>query len=155
MCALERKATELHGLVQDMLYQFRLVEAASANGPHADLSMQELRVVEYLGDEGAHRMGELAEFLLLAVNSVTTLVDNLEKKQLVRRQRSEEDRRIVLVELTEAGQKIYAAAFQEKLLLLRNMLSGLTDEEQDIFMVLFRKIARSGRSQAAKLAPSA
>jgi MarR family 2-MHQ and catechol resistance regulon transcriptional repressor len=117
--------------------------------------MQECRVVEYLGEEGPHMMRQLAEFLSLAVNSVTTLVDNLEKKGIVRRQRSEEDRRVVRVELTDAGKVAFEAAFEEKLRLLRSMLNALTEDEQEICMVLFRKIARGGRSQVQKLATSA
>jgi MarR family transcriptional regulator, organic hydroperoxide resistance regulator len=97
-------------------------------------------------------MRELAEFLLLAVNSVTSTVDNLEKKHLVRRQRSEEDRRIVHVGLTDVGRNVYNAAVEEKLSLLRGMLAPLTEDEQEIFMVLFRKIARAGRSQVDRMA---
>jgi DNA-binding MarR family transcriptional regulator len=155
MAGLDRRAAELRELVEDMLSQFRKVDAASTNGPHADHSIQELRVVEYLGDEGPRIMRELAEFLVLAVNSVTSIVDSLEKKHLVRRQRSEQDRRVVRVELTEAGKTVYQAALKEKMQLFRSMLTSLTEDEQEIFMVLFRKIARAGRAQVAKLAPSA
>ena len=62
-----------------------MIDAAAANGPHADLSMQEMRVVEQLGDAGPTMMKELAEYMLLAVNSVTSLVDKLEKQGLLRR----------------------------------------------------------------------
>src|SRR5262245_49224816 len=110
MSALDRKTNELRRLVEDMLYQFRLVDDNTANGPHVDLSCQELRLVEHLGDSGPRKMRDVADFLLLAVNSVTTTVDNLERKKLVRRQRSEEDRRVVHVELTESGQEVYQAA---------------------------------------------
>jgi DNA-binding MarR family transcriptional regulator len=150
MSLLDRHVNDLRDLVEDILYQFRLVDAAAANGPHAELSCKELGVVEYLGDSGPRMMRELAEFLLLAVNSVTSTVDNLEDKGIVRRQRSEEDRRVVRVELTDAGRAAYKAAVAEKLRLLRSMLEALTEDEREIFMVLFRKIARAGRSQVQK-----
>ena len=35
--------------------------------------------------------------------------------------------------------------------MFRSMLAGLTEEEREIFMVLFRKIARAGRVQVEKL----
>jgi hypothetical protein len=35
------------------------------------------------------------------------------------------------------------------------MLDALTEDEQEIFMVLFRKIARAGRSQVQRMASSA
>jgi DNA-binding MarR family transcriptional regulator len=151
MASLDRKAASLRDLVQDILSQFRFVDATAADGGHAALSMQELRLVEFLGDKGPRKMSELAEHLLLAVNSVTSTVDNLEAKGIVRRQRSEEDRRIVRVELTEGGQSVYRGAVEEKQLFLRTMLEALTPDEQEIFMVLFRKIARAGRSQVQKM----
>lgn len=155
MSLLERQLQELRGLVEDVLQQFRVLDEATANGPHVDLSLQELRLIEYLGDHGSRIMRELAEFLLLAVNSVTTTVDNLVKKGFVQRQRSEEDRRIVRVELTSAGWKIHRAAVQEKQQVLRHMLASLTPEEREIFMVLFRKIAGAGWSQVRKRSASA
>jgi DNA-binding MarR family transcriptional regulator len=79
--------------------------------------------------------------MLLAVNSVTSLVDKLENQGLVRRTRSDEDRRVIHVELTTAGKKVYDAAVVEKLSLLRLMLGRLSSDEQEKFMSLFRKIA--------------
>lgn len=145
MASLNQNAAELRTLVHDFLRRFRQVDAAAANGPHADLSAQDLRVVERLGDVGTVRMKGLAEYMLLAVNSVTSLVDKLEAAGLVRRQRSTEDRRVVHVELTDAGRAAYAAAVDEKLSLLRLMLGGLDAAEQERFMALFRKIARAGQ----------
>jgi DNA-binding MarR family transcriptional regulator len=146
MAPLDRKTNELRSLVEDMLFQFRKVDDQTANGPHVDLSVQELRLVEHLGDSGPLKMSKLAEFLLLAVNSVTSTVDNLERKGLVRRQRSEEDRRVVHVEMTDNGGVVYRAARTEKIHLLRTMLAALNEDEQDIFMVLFRKIVRVGQT---------
>lgn len=152
MSPLDVRALDLRNLVQDIVGQFQEADAAAATEPHVELSVQELRVVEYLGDHGPRMMRELAEFLRLAVNSVTTLIDNLEKKQIVRRQRSDADRRIIRVELIDAGKAAYSAALGEKLRLLRRMLGALTEDEQEIFMLLFRKIARAERSQAQKKA---
>jgi DNA-binding MarR family transcriptional regulator len=144
VASLDQNATELRELVQHFLQRFRVVDAAAANGPHADLSMQELRVVERLGDAGATMMKELAEYMLLAVNSLTSLVDKLEGQGFVRRVRSSDDRRVVHVELTDTGRAAYRAAVGEKLSLLRLMLGGLDAGEQESFMTLFRKIARAG-----------
>ncbi|MFO0809794.1 MAG: MarR family transcriptional regulator [Gemmataceae bacterium] len=156
MTKLERKLADLRETVDEIVRQYQLLDAAVAGGPHVELSCQELRVVEWLGDEGPKMMRELAEFLGLAVNSVTSLVDHLEEKEIVRRLRSEADRRIVRVELTDGrGRVVFEAARREMLTILRGMLTALTDEEQDIFLVLFRKIARAARAQAQKLATPA
>jgi DNA-binding MarR family transcriptional regulator len=155
MTSLDRRATDLRDVIQEMLKQFQSVNAAAANGPHAELNIQELRVVELLGDEGPHMMREVAQFLNVAVNSVTSIVDNLEKKALVRRLRSAEDRRIVRVELTDAGRLIHQDALDVNMKLFRTMLRALTEEEQEVFLMLIRKIVRVGRSQINKMASSA
>ena len=155
MTALDRRAADLRDVVQDIVKQFQCVNAAAANGPHAELNLQELRVVEFLGLEGPRMMRELAEFLTVAVNTVTSIVDGLEKKVLVRRVRSEEDRRVIRVELTDTGRKIYQETVDINLHFLKGILAALTEDEQEIFMVLFRKIARQGRTQVQQLAPAA
>ena len=154
MSLLDRRAADLRDIVQEMLKQFQSVNAAAANGPHAELNIQELRLVEFLGDEGPHIMRELAAFLNVAVNSVTSIVDNLEQKGLVRRVRSEDDRRIIRVELTDAGRLIHQDALDVNMQLFRTMLRALSSEEQKIFLMLIRKIVRVGRTQVSKLTPS-
>ena len=155
MTALDRRAADLQEVFQDIVKQFTCVNAAAANGPHVELKMQELNVVEFLGNEGPRMMRELAEHLGVAVNSMTSIVDGVEHKGLVRRQRSEQDRRIIHVEMTDVGREVYQSYVEVKLRLFRTMLGALTEDEQEIFMVLFRKIARSGRLQMAQIASSA
>jgi len=155
MSPLDRKAADLQDLIQDILKQFQSVNAAAANGPHAGLNMQELRTIEFLGNAGPKMMRELAEHLAVAVNSMTSIVDSVEGKQLVCRHRSADDRRVIRVDLTEAGQQIYKSLIEVNLRLFRSMLGALTEDEQEIFMVLFRKIARAGRAQTNRMASSA
>ena len=151
MTPLDRKAADLRDVVQDIVQQFQSVNAAAANGPFAHLNMQELRVVELLGEHGPKMMREVSDFLGVAVNSVTSIVDGLESKEMIRRQRSAEDRRVIRVELTDAGQTTYRATVEVNLRFLRSILSALTEDEQEIFLVLFRKIARAGRSEVHQM----
>ena len=142
---LDERAADLGLLLEEILKQFQAVNAAAMNGPHVALNQQELRVVKLLGDAGPQIMRSVAEHLSLAVNSVTTIADGLDHKGLIQRQRSDEDRRIVRVELTDSGRAAYTACAASKLELFRSMLGALTVDEQEILLVLFRKIARSGR----------
>lgn len=145
---LDARAADFGLVVEDILRQFETVNAGIANGPHCELSQQELRLIEFLGAKGPQMMRVLAEHLALAVNSVTTVADRMEQKGLISRQRSEEDRRVVRLELTEAGKVMYRAADNARLQLFRTMLGALTPDEQEILLVLFRKIARAGRERS-------
>jgi DNA-binding MarR family transcriptional regulator len=148
--ALDRKAHDLRLVVDDILRQFRKLDVDTASGPLFELSCQELHLVENLGDYGPKKMSELAELLLVRVNTLTGIVDNLEKKDLARRERSDEDRRVVRVALTDAGLVVYDAARREKTSFLRKILGALTEDEQDIYMLLMRKVARAARGQDQK-----
>jgi DNA-binding MarR family transcriptional regulator len=151
MTPLDRRVADLRREVDDIVHQFQALDQRTAHEPPADLTCSELRLVEYLGDQGPRMMRDIAEYVGLAVNTLTSTVDRLERRDLVRRERCEEDRRVVRVALTASGTEAYSVAVQAKLRFLRNMLLALTEEEQDIFMVLFRKIARAGRAQVREL----
>lgn len=151
MKPLDRKAADLQDVINEIIRQFRSVNAAAAVGPHAELNMQELHVIEFLGTQGPQMMREVSAFLDVAVNTVTSIVDGLEKKNQIRRQRSSEDRRVIRVELTETGRTTFQMSRDFHLRFLRTMLGALTEDEQEIFMVLFRKVARAGRSEVQQL----
>ncbi|WP_437222922.1 MarR family winged helix-turn-helix transcriptional regulator [Planctomicrobium sp. SH661] len=140
---LDRRAAELGEHVQKILKEFQAVHCSAANGPHVSLNQQELRVVEFLGGEGPQIMRAVAEHLSLAVNSVTTLVDGMEQKSLVVRNRTSSDRRVIRVELTATGTAIWKAAEEAKLELYRSLLLPLSASEQAVFLELFDKIAKS------------
>ena len=147
----DRAVQELRLRIRDIEQQFKCVNAAYASSPHNALTFQEIKLIEHLGDTRSRMMRELAEYMLLAVNTVTTTVDNLERKGFVRRQRSEEDRRVVYVELTEAGREAYRAMVEEQSRICRALLEGLNEDEQEIFLVLMRKIARNQLSAVERL----
>jgi DNA-binding MarR family transcriptional regulator len=79
-------------------------------------------------DEGAVRVGALAEALLLQSHSATELVDRLEKLGLVERTADREDARRVMVRLTQRGDAQLAAlteAHHAELKRLKPMLNQL------------------------------
>lgn len=147
MSRLDERANDFGLIVRDILKQFAQLHDAAACGPQSNLGHQDLRVVEHLGESGAQMMRSLAEHLGVAVNSITSLVDNLEQKGLAHRTRSAIDRRVIHVELTEDGKKAFNAASKAKFLFHRALLSALTEDEQQILLVLFRKISREGSKQ--------
>lgn len=138
MPGLEEKAKELVDHFELLVHRFVL--QSSANDLCGHLSKQELRVVDTLGKNGPCIMSEIADRIVLAVSSVTGIVDKLVEKKLVHRERSDDDRRIVRVELTPEGQELYQVARENRIKMGRAMLSSLDEHEQDALLALFRKI---------------
>jgi DNA-binding MarR family transcriptional regulator len=103
----------------------------------------ELKILAILGKNGPSIMTDLAERAELSVSTVTSIMDGLVEKSLVRRGRSEEDRRIVRVDLTRQGRKIYGEILEFQVGIVRLMLNALNKQEQELFVGLFRKIVRT------------
>lgn len=94
------------GLVDALAQLSFLIQGALAG--HAashDLSMIQARLLGVLRDRKP-TMNELARLLELDKSSVTGLVDRAEKRGLVKRAPSAEDRRAIHVSLTPAGRRI-------------------------------------------------
>jgi DNA-binding MarR family transcriptional regulator len=104
------------------------------------LTPQEFRVIGVIGDRASCNMSELARHLMLAVSSVTSLADKLVAKNLVTRGQARDDRRVVRLDLSAAGQALYRRHRKHRLEMAEAMLSALDEREQDVFMTLFRKI---------------
>ncbi len=67
---------------------------------------QLLLALKGMPEEGNHRIGEVAERLQVQHHSTVELVDRLARRGLIRRRRSEVDRREVLLDLTPRGEKV-------------------------------------------------
>ena len=107
------------------------------------LSLQELNILNVIGDHGPCIMREIAQHAAVSLSSVTVIVDKLAKEGLVKRIRSETDRRIVQGRLTIEGQKIYAVQIQHMQGVICRMLEPLTVKEREALLTIFAKIANS------------
>ncbi|MDO5541052.1 MAG: MarR family transcriptional regulator [Eubacteriales bacterium] len=72
-----------------------------------DLTNNDMHVIEAVGPGDGINMSSIAKKLNITVGSLTTSMNHLVKKNYVSRSRSEEDRRVVLVKLTEKGIAAY------------------------------------------------
>jgi DNA-binding MarR family transcriptional regulator len=85
---------------------------------HAGLSLNELITLEHLYFSGAVSSPALRRRTGLTASAITGLIDRLERRDLVRRVRPADDRRVVMVELTEHGQPYAQSLFHPLLDLL-------------------------------------
>jgi len=83
----------------------------------------------------------LAERLLVSGASITSLVDTLERRGLVRRVRPDRDRRIVLVELTDAAQPVIDAYLAEVTALHAAEFAIFTVDEREQLINLLARFA--------------
>lgn len=144
MKKLDKKAKELNNYIQQMLEAVTAAERSTClNSPSSELSLQELKVIGLLGERGPAIMRDIAGYLGFAMSTGTGIVDKLIERGFVTRERNEEDRRVVTVALTEAGQEMYGMYQERNMGLSLSMLESLSGKEQDTLLALMRKIAKN------------
>jgi len=107
-------------------------------------SLSDFAVLEVLLHKGALPVNTIGEKVLLTSGSITTAVQRLEKKGLVRRERSEGDARVVLVYLTDEGRSLIEKAFRAHADSLDELFAEFTDQERAQFAGLMRKLGQRG-----------
>lgn len=70
------------------------------------LTPPQFEILTVLSEEGMIPLNRLSERLCCASSNVTGIVDRLERDALVRRERSQEDRRVILLGLTDKGMQL-------------------------------------------------
>jgi DNA-binding MarR family transcriptional regulator len=150
MKAIDRRAVEFRALQEAVYARLSGLDLTALADLSVALTIQEFRSLEFLASAEPRKTKELAEHLGLAVNSVTDVVDSLERKGLARRRRDDADRRVVRVELTAAGRDAAGAITRSLLEVYRTYLGALTVQEQETLLALYRKIARVGRPEGAR-----
>lgn len=83
-----------------------LEEKAICKDEFKNITLNETHVIEAIGEDGASNMTAVAKALDVTTGTLTISVNSLVRKGLVDRVRSEEDRRVVLVSLTDKGREL-------------------------------------------------
>ena len=105
-----------------------------------DLTPSQFGVLEALHHLGPMHQCELGERILKSSGNMTLVIDNLERRGLVRRERSAEDRRFIRVHLTTEGEQLIRRAFPVHAEAITRELAVLTQDEQRALGTLCRKL---------------
>jgi len=109
----------------------------------AGLTSTQLGVLEALLHLGPLGQRVLGGKLLMSGGNITTVVDNLEARGLVRRERRDDDRRHVTVHLSPEGRRLIAKVFPNHVRAIVDAFSVLTPSEQETLGRLAKKLGLS------------
>lgn len=143
------KADELTGYIAVLADLFEVAQQHS--GEAVNLSKQECRVINVVGQFQPLMMREIAERSKLSVTNTTGIVDKLVKRKYLYRDRSDEDRRIVKIGLTPKGKKIYEMETENYRKVSRAILSALDEKEQQEMLRMMQKAAAYLNQQKSNL----
>ncbi len=112
-----------------------------------DLTWSQFAVLEALYHLGPMTQGEISIKVLKSGSNMTTVIDNLERDKLVRRERDAKDRRVIHVHLTEAGSGKVEAVLPGHVAALVDEFSVLSAKEQETLGELCKKLGRGRKSK--------
>jgi MarR family 2-MHQ and catechol resistance regulon transcriptional repressor len=118
--------------------------------------LTDFMVLEVLLHKGPLTISAIGEKVLLASASMTSAIDRLEQRNLVRRSSSAEDRRVRLVGLTCEGRALIERLFAHHAHDLEDLAAGLSCEERRVLYSALKKIglaAEKANQNAAQAGP--
>ena len=104
-------------------------EKALITAEFKNISVNDMHIIEAIGTGEPKNMSTVAKLMSVTVGTLTIAINNLVKKGYVHRVRSDADRRVVLVSLTDKGEKAYHhhEKFHEDM--IQSLLKDLSEEE--------------------------
>jgi len=122
-----------------------LMARLAQRGTLCDLTPSQFGVLESLYHLGPMCQGEVSAKILRSTGNMTLVLDNLEKRGLVRRERNLDDRRMVTISLTEAGREVISRILPRQIAAIVEEMSVLTPEEQATLGRVCRKLGKQGK----------
>ncbi|MFE4573807.1 MarR family winged helix-turn-helix transcriptional regulator [Paenibacillus chitinolyticus] len=92
-------------------------------------SKSQFLILEKLVKEGPQKVSSLAEALFITAGAITGMSDKLIAGGYAERIRTEEDRRVVFLAVTEKGREMVKVMSEYRLGIIKRMMQGLTDED--------------------------
>lgn len=99
-----------------------------------DISNNDMHIIEVIGNGEPKNMSTVARGLKVTVGTLTIAINNLVKKGYVDRVRSMNDRRVVLISLSNKGLMAYAHHQSFRKNMIEATLNGLSAEESKILV---------------------
>lgn len=118
----------------------RLIAAIDAEMADLDITWAQWSTLMRVATGQASTAADLCRGMGCDTGSMTRMLDRLEEKGLIRRVRSSEDRRMVQIELTDAGRELYPRLPPLTVRVMNRHLKGFSREELDALKGYLRRM---------------
>ncbi|AFY45676.1 MarR family winged helix-turn-helix transcriptional regulator [Nostoc sp. PCC 7107] len=105
-----------------------------------DLTPAQFDVIATLGNTSGLCMGEIGEKTLITKGTLTGVIDRLEKKNLVQREVPADNRRSVIVKLTDEGEVLFEVIFPAHIAYLKERFERIEKSELELLRVLLSRL---------------
>jgi DNA-binding MarR family transcriptional regulator len=122
---------------------YRLIKNAhSPQSTALNLNQSQIQVILVLRKFGSLKMWELTRHTNLVKSTMTGIIDSLESLELVERLRSNDDRRIVIVKLTEPGNELASGLRKGVSDSFESKINCFSKEEREDFFKTINKLSQ-------------
>ncbi|MGD9474278.1 MAG: MarR family winged helix-turn-helix transcriptional regulator [Eubacteriaceae bacterium] len=135
----QNESTEMMFL--DLVDKIKIILAADL-WQKVNCSKNELYVMLYLYRNSNVNMTELADYLEVPLNTATGIISRMEKHELLKREKSPEDKRVITIVLTDGGRSAAKEILGELMGISELILESFTDEETIALIKLIDKMVR-------------
>ncbi len=122
------KKTNLGDLL--LLFRRKIRDGVKKEGIKYELTFSQMEVIHFIGISGEKTMKSIADYLKITPPSVTEIIKDMEKKNLVKRIIGKVDRRVVSIALTDSTKKNYISISKNKEEILDKMVSKLSQKDK-------------------------
>jgi len=98
-------------------------------GIDCSFSVNQTRMLQHLDKQSPMKSTDIAELLLITAGGVTLIGDKLVERGLIRRNRGDEDRRVVYLEITEEGKQFIESFNENDDAIIRYMSERISQED--------------------------
>lgn len=135
----------------------RVIRATDLHSKHlaktTGLTAPQILLLQILREQGDKTIGELANRMNLSQATVTTIIDRLEKKEFVHRERSTEDKRKVYAVLSDEGYTVLKDSPAPLQSQFASQFSNLQEWEQTMIIASLQRVAHMMDAQHIDAAP--
>ena len=125
----------LHDILVKLFQEILDIESkALITSEFKDISVNDMHIIEAIGEREPKNMSSVAKIMSVTVGTLTIAINSLVKKGYVHRERSEEDRRVVLISLTKKGKKANAHHMKFHDGMIQAVLKDLNEEQQEVLV---------------------
>ena len=140
-----QKAEELADII--MVLQRCFLLNLSKELSNGNVSFPQYFLLGHLDQKGAATMTEIAQKMGHTTAAATGLVDRLENLEYITRSHALEDRRKVVVEITEKAQSLVHRIREDMVKNVQKVMNHLTPDEQTAWLDIYQKIFQYCQSQ--------
>lgn len=119
----------------------RLFQSFFINSSQYPLSLAQMLLLKILNEKGTCSPSGIAQMMGITSGAVTSLTDRLISQELIQRERSELDRRVVMISLTPRGSKLADGIEQERMEKMVEIFSSLPEEDIEALIRIYKKLA--------------